>query len=715
MTAHDVEIALDPGPVSQTFGDAGPSSGVVSSPLFRGEGGPGYWIDEELASGLGVVFPGASRAAGSIIRISPEAIWFLPEGRSSLPADLPTRIDLVYKGELIGPLRGRIVPLSRRGDSPHVGFRVTDVPLAAGRRLLLMLNELIRAGAAEPVQSARPVQEELTDPARVRAVVAALATVGNRGALHRHGKMVRLHLHRADAESGLLCWDTLGGSNTLGPGPHEVDVIGYNSVYRLTLASAWEEDGRVITPFPTRVRRVRHRWFRRGAVESSNLRVAYRHPLWRELPRVVREVRDISFGGVCFTTSPEDDMAFPGLLIPILEITSPGGETISLCGEVRSIAPARGGEPAVCGMSVTPCSSDDEVRWLRLVSEALYPSTRTSEDHAEPLWSLFEDAGYFNLAGKSAEYFSELKKGFVEVAERAAKAPHLICQAVWPSSRGVEASVSFCKPYEHAWMGHQLARRPGKRPDDAPDSGQIMRDIYLRAFEHPQADPAFRWMIGYIEPSVPWMNRAHLDFARRFMATGEALAMPLRMMKASCADTASHAGDGLDVGPATPEETALLTASIAATHPLSYRESHDLVAERIDLHSSARSWQAFGFQRSRAILVARRGGRPVAAIVMETGEVGTNLFCLLDSTRIFPLAEGAKAAYPRLLDEARAWFRAEGRESFLYLREDDDWSYARSSRLADVSPAALWVISAGILPDFLEHVCELTGRRRPVA
>ncbi len=689
------------GPSSQI-----PVSGVVTASLFRGAGGAGHLIQD---GSVEVVFPDMRFGRGTITRLSPEDSWFNPVGRFQVPMDRPVRVELVRNGTSVGRFRAKVVPVSRRNGP--LGLRVVEMPIEVARRVIAMLTELVRTGVAEPVRESDPIQEEVTDETRIRAMMGALATVGNRGVV-RSTKQ-RIQLIKVDATKSELWWGGAGEAS-FASSTFEIDVIGYNSVYRLTLPGAEVRDGALITGMPTCVRRVRHRWFRRGSVES-NLTIHYQHPLW-DMPPVKREVRDISFGGLCFATSPEDDLAFPGLVLPELTVTTQEGEIIKLCGQVRSIAPGRQeGDKDLSGMTVTPCSPDDEIKWMKLVTSILYPRTRTSEEMTEPLWSLFEAAGYMSLAGKTPEDFAELKRGFLEVGRKAARAPHLICQAVWPSSRGIEASVSFCKPYQHAWMGHQLAKRPGRLPDDAPEPGQILEDIYLRAFEHPQADPEFRWMVGYIEPSVSWMIRAHLEFAKRYEKLGEALVKPMTMFSVSCDEDSAVTSSDITVGRATAADKSLLGVAISATQPLAYRESHDLVADRLDLDEASWAWKTSELQRSRTILIARRRGQPIAAMVAEVGELGTNLFCLLDSARVFPLAPGGEAAYPMLLQAARAWYRDMGRKSFLFLRDDDDASYEESGKLHHVSPAALWIISSAILPEFLEHVCQLTGRRRLVA
>jgi hypothetical protein len=707
MAGSDRESAFDLSSRRTTEHPASsPGSGQANANLFRGGSGPGYWIQ----SGVELVFEELDLAPFEVVRLSPEALWFVP--CAAAPVSTKTlRVSLRSRGRTVAALRGRLVHLGQRTERPCVGLRLIDVSIDAGRDILEMIDGLVREGVAEPAFKLSPIQEEITNTDRIRAIMGALTGVPSEGLPQSSGKLARFQIESMDLERESLVWTPCGEiDEALPEGELVLEVHGYNSIYRIHLPSVARVEGQLVTPLPTKLQRLRYRFFRRGMVRSAHL-VEFRHPVWRDL-HIEAEVRDVSFGGLSFSTNRKEDLLFPGLVVPYLEVKTDEGKTIGLRGQIRSVASVEGEDLDVCGMSVTAYWPEGEGDWMRLASETLYPTTRTSEHLTEELWSLFVDSGYFKLAGKTTEEFEELKTGFIDVGQRAARVPRLVCQAVWPSSRGVEASVSFLKAYQHSWMGHQLAKRPGKPPVEVPGAGQIMRDIYLRAFEHPQADPDFDWMIGYVEATVPWMNKAHIEFARKYASTGHALVLPTRMMSAVCAEPSGLPHDGLQIGPATGEELALLSEQVRTIRTRAYFEALDFTEDRIGFEDMAQQWHNAAFDRRRAVLFARRDGVPVAAAVLETGELGTNMFRLLDSVRVFPFVDDARAEYVALLDEARRWYKSVGRSSFLFLREDEDWSYAEPARLHDISEPCFWIISSSILPDFLEHVCELTGRRR---
>jgi hypothetical protein len=172
----------------------------------------------------------------------------------------------------------------------------------------------------------------------------------------------------------------------------------------------------------------------------------------------------------------------------------------------------------------------------------------------------------------------------------------------------------------------------------------------------------------------------------------------------------------MTIGPATPGERALLASEIARLRPASYVEALDLSAEALDLTDAARAWREAGLERERHILVARRQGRPLAAAVLELGQRGSNLFRLLDAMRLFPLAPEAWEASQALLDAARAWYASRGRDTFVLMQEDGLDSLTPSVSSGDAHGGArpsLWLISAELLPEFLEHIHTQTAGRLP--
>jgi hypothetical protein len=681
-------------------GAAGPVTGPYSGYSLHGPGG------------IQVALPEQGVVLGRATLLSPTAVWAQSGSAvGALSGEGALRVCLDAGGTTIGPLWGEPRWMDSGEQGSALGIQLLGVSAEQGRQILSLLDDAVRRGGAEPEASPLPVQEEIREGERIESILTAISAMSNKGVLRRPGRKVRVVLERLDAARGLLHWRCAEPGRQWGEGPYEIEVSGYNSAYRMRLSAPTAQDEWLVTALPERLWRVRHRWHRRVPAPQG-LRARFEHPLWKELGRRVREVVDLSFSGLALRGG-SDDLVFPGLVLP-LELELADGECLSLSGEVRHVSSAQSDGRRVFGLEVQPRTARDAVLWMRLVSQSLCPTTRTSETLLEPLWDLYVASGYFSLGGRSVEHFGELRQSFMELGQRAAELPNLFCQTVWPSERGVEASLSSVKPYRHSWMLHQLARRPGQPALTPQVSGQALRDTYLRTLEHSQGDPELRWMFCYAEPTTPWMYRTHLRFARRMQDSGQSLVMLMRRMEADCGELSGRSAADLDIGPATIGEKYLLASAIARTRPTCYVEALDFCRERLELWGVSRAWQGAGLERERRIFVARRQAVPLAALVLEVGQPGTSLYRLLDSARLFPLSQDGQSAYVALLDEARRWFALRGRDSFVYLCEDGG-DYAEEARLREdaSSQVCLWIISAALVPEFLEHIHEQSiGRPR---
>lgn len=686
-------------------------SGVI--PL-RGEpvDAPGYRIYGDADGGVELRF-GDFGISVEVIAFNPVAITFRPVGEVALPLHEPVEARIDWKGEPIGPIRGRIEPIGQQPGEFRFRIAMRDISFSVALQMMEMLRELLDRGAAALPTEAPQVHEEFRDPERMQKIINALSILTGEGTLRGAGIMAHLRLEGL-ADDGSVIWLHDETLKDWGDGPWAIEVVGYNSLYNIYFETAKTEAGRTITAPPRLVTRTRHRFFRRATMTSPR-KVRYLHPRWNDDGVSEGVIKDVSYGGMSFEFDSDKSVLFPGLRIPMFTVEGQDGEPIRLTGVIRSVTSSPTAGKMLCGVAVSPWCAEDEPHWIRVVATQLHPRTDTSENLLEELWNLFDTSGYFNLAGRSAEDFAALKRKFFTVGRRAADAPHLICQAVWPSPKGIEGSVSFLKAYDTAWMGHQLAKRHGRNASPGVEPAQVLRDVYCHSFEHPQTDPDLRWIVGFVEGEVRWVQGSHLEFVRRRESTGEVLGVPVHMMSAKCNEESKVSGDGVIIEPATPLEKQLLARRIARTRPACYVDAYDYVPERIGLERVTDLWRASGMERERAIFFARSKDRPVAALVVESGEEGTNLFRLLDCCRVFPIASQVDpAVYALLIDEARRWFKARGRTEFLFFREDMDDSYVEPARLAEISMPYMWIVSARLVPDFLEHVSEVAGGRPKV-
>ena len=654
---------------------------------------------------------GASR----ILRLSPENLSVAWSSRQPVsPGErIGMRLDVGQQTRM--PLLAEVTGVTlATGGERELSVRLVSPELHEGRSILGICEDLLEMGLARPPETRAAIRESIQGAARVREVAAGLARERVRGILHsQFTAPFAIRAVDFDEIPGRLVWESDGPKV---PAPFMVEGHGFNSVFQIPVEDATFDRRVVNTLLPDQITRVRNRWRRRAFAQAESM-VAFNHPLWPQL-QILRPLRDMSYNGLSFVTDPRIDVMYPGLMVPEVRVLLPGRPALLMSGEVRSIVEDRDGR-RICGMHLRPRSAGANTNWRERVNEVLHPTTQIGSKWCEDSWDLFEASGYFTLSGKDPTKFTEIKNAFVDVGRRLDGAEYVGFRAVWPSTRGVEASISVLKVYSGSWLGHQMAKRPGAVPTGA-SAKQVLRDIYLRAHEPLQADPDFRWLIGYCEASVRWMNAAHTEFARPFEASGRACSTPFTLMEGATDESTWPVVPGFTIARAREPERLLVLDAIARQKSHIYREALDLVPDRLDLATSRKHWRRAHLQLEREVIVARReeDGRVVAAAIVETAERGTNLFHLLDSVRLFAVDAAAETAeveraFSALLGGAATWFRARACERFVYFHETE--LTLHTAPLTNLGGGRFWVIARELLPEFLDHIHRLTGVSRATA
>ncbi len=529
-----------------------------------------------------------------------------------------------------------------------------------------VISALLARGVLAPPQTTIARSFDIQDPALLRRQVAALC------AYRAHGQLLPAYgapwpVRLAALESGPLPLRL----DLDGPAPEplfQVVVEGYQAVFRFLVERAEARGGALYAALPDRLAQVRRRW-RRRARAPEGLTLCYRHPAW---PReeVVRPLRDVSTVGLDMWVVPEFDLLEPGVALDDVAVLYSGElvcEGKAVVRDVRELPPTRSERgDAICGLSFLARSAGDDARWVNLVHHLLHPTTRSGAVWSLQSWRVYNDSGYFHLSGKQPTHFESLRASFRQVSRGLDAAPWLGCQAVWPSDRGVEATFTFVKVYSGTWFGYQLAKSP-----DRPDPGvavprRVLRELYFRVFEHMQHDRDLRWVAGYLEGSVPWNEVAQFAWARRFQDGEEACLVDFRLLEGVCAELATDAEGDLLVDQGADVDYVALQALLQAQWPRAWRQLLDLDADSHRFDDICNLWQSACLRRDRRVIVARRGGRRVAMAIVETGETGASLFSLLDSVRLYDLADDSGPdAHVALLAAAARGFRTLGEERFV--------------------------------------------------
>lgn len=666
----------------------------------------------------------------TIERLSPRELVGR-RAKGAFPVGSAVSLRIVGAPLEVGPLRGTVVPSAGEDglDAPSepeiVRVAFDALSLLEGRAVLALLEALRASGGLLP-EPARVATEVVRDPKRIVAIIRQIFEL-------RCEARVFPRADRTDgtdgtkqdepgrAEAGLwarpatllpgsplpLVWDV---EPPCPDAPFGVQITWMNWDFYFRVDESHCQEGRVHTSLPSEIVRVRERFQRRvSAPEGAS--ISFQHPLWPSLT-VRQPLHDVSLAGASFSTVVVDDGIFPGLELPLVELAWPPGQVARFRGVVRRVVPATSREAVVAGVSLVPLSEEDARLWRSLVDRLFYPHTSLTLADPEPMWELFDRSGYFNLSGKTTEEFRELRDAFQRVTSRLRRPNDVGVHVVLASEGHAHSAVTMVKPYAHSWLTCQIARRPDTRPD-ALSERRVLLETMMHGFEYPLRDPGFRWFVSWVQANARWSRWLLHDLAQRYCDDpSEACIVRFRAMEARTDETGPVEGLGdYTVVSASEEERALVLDAIARERPLSYREAHDLVPERVDIRGIEERWRAVGLVRRRHLLVARREGVAVAAGVLDLVEDGVHLFGLLDVLRTFSLVPGGEDAFGAIVEAARAWYRAHGKHKFAYFVEHEDWTHAERAGLKDLGAADLIVISARYMPDQLEHIWEITSPR----
>ena len=673
---------------------------VVSAPLVHGDE-LGYRL--RPAGGDVTALDVSSGFRLPVVRLSPVDLSLVTGAPEALMRDRSCRLQVHADIDPINARADLARPISPNGMS-EVRMRFDNIDLRVGLDLQALLLRLRRSGAIATPDAGPRENERVVDGARIRSILRALFANHAEGGLRAAGlPAMRVRAAQIDPRSPFPLRIDLEGACPRAP--FSIELTGYNSLFRFEVSAVTEKDGLFAFAVPRELLRIRRR-NNRWTPAPGGVEVTFRHPVWPEL-QIRRPVRDLSFDGIGFATNGLNDLLYPGLEIQDVALELGDRLRIEFSGVVRHVSPSIGGAAEIAGMRLTPQSPDDEARWRRELDTHLFPNTRMDGAWGRELWALYDRSGYFGLSDHSAENFAGLKEPFVKVSRLVASHPDLGCQVVWPSRRGVEAAISLLKIYRSTTFIYQLARQHGRTPSGS-GGRTILRDIYLHAIEHTQRDPDLRWLAGWVQESAGFSRRVHVDLPLRYLPERRTFIQRFYAMGGSCNEREYSLDREVEIAPATLHEVDILLAALS-TRSAIFLDAHDLVPERIDLGEIGRVYATAGLRRRRTILIARRGGRAMAAGVLEMADNGLHLFGLLDVVRLFALAEGGESLFGALLESARDWYRQLGKSRFVYFCESADRAHARNAGLDDLGGADLTLFPAELLPELLEHVHELTS------
>ncbi|HEY8209258.1 MAG TPA: hypothetical protein VIG99_17335 [Myxococcaceae bacterium] len=687
----------------------------AADPLKVGALPPGYELRAEQSSAFAVIGEGLY----PLVRLSPEGAWlWTGDELEGLREGEAITVALEVDGVETHSIRAQVQRRPSMSRQEPLQLRFVQLSTRTARQIAALLEGLREQGIADPPRVQGSVRERVEDPARIAALCGLLALNRSRALLRAEGaRPMRLTARGFDAAAGAITWEA---RQRLPEPPFRIEWVGYSNQYAFTVEELEWRDGLLITPAPERLVRCRRRSVARARVPEG-MEIRFRHSLWPDVV-VQRSVRDVSVRGIGFWGDPVQDLVYPGLRLEAVEVIAPGAAPVRLCAEVRLVAPeesadARGQGRAV-GMRVTPASEADGVVWMRMVGEMLHPTTRSGMDRAGDVWNVLEGSGSLHLSGRDPRSFQPLRESYLKMAARLRNRPEIASQAVVVDEEDrVEGTLSMIKAFDHTWIAHHGARRPG-----APAGGssrRAVREVWLRALEEAAADPQARVLGCFVEGKVRWLKGALVDFARSRERTGQACAVDFTLFEGGQELAKQPLPEGMEVTAPNPGEWRTALQSFGRALPRLYVEAFDLLPARFELNRIRPAWQEAGLRRVRAMRVARRSGRVLAAAVLDDAEPGVSLFGLLSGVRLISVgpdvdASAREQAFTALLRDAAQWYADRGTDQFVYYAlGEGEMRHALDAGYRPLGPGWIWLQSTALMAEWTEHLYEMTSPRAP--
>ena len=581
---------------------------------------------------------GASRRGGRARTVPSEPLTLLvPGSREDLDSHVFPIIDL-------GPRHCSI-----EAATPFApGARLEPVEIFGARRVLRRASAVVletipwygpegarvfrcrlALSPATAAESASSVYDLVTEPERVRRVLG-LASALRLRAIATVGPEQTVELQFSHLRDDALDFELSGSGSALPVGNIRVRFELFTLGYEMDVRVLAVEDHTMQAALPLVVRRRQWRREQRVHVAGATEAVKVRCYNAATASRIVRDVVDLSFGGLCFRVDAHEDVLWPDLPLERVELLR-GSERIPLSDlVVRSIQ--KDGSTAVCHAALSSPGALDDTRYIDLLASLRHPELVGEDgDHFDDIVALHRDVHLF------APHMERNLEADAGAAARTWKLMHARAREACRTLIRIEddrvvATVSAVRAYERAWTAQHMSASP-TRQWHSPAA------LDLTYTEHivPRTDAHF---------TVMWVkvgNKRQTEFLGRFLdltGTGEAGAcvrLQLWIRREAGAPEAGPAEPGLCVRPMRRSEEPLAARAAQRALGAIPAAALSLVPGQFTLPETTRLFARAGVQRTRRCHVVTRDGVAVMLVLDEFADPGINFTLVLGATWLIPI------------------------------------------------------------------------------
>jgi hypothetical protein len=390
--------------------------------------------------------------------------------------------------------------------------------------------------------------------------------------------------------------------------------------------------GKLEVALPLVMRRCRRRREQRAAVPASmTVLVVFRNSATGEIAR--RRVRDLSFGGLCFSVDASADVLWKGACLESARLESEYGRVSLGDLEVRSIQPSPTGEE-LCHVANRGAAPSRNPILVNLLATLYHPEAQRHDGADFPMMvSLYQRAGLLGefmlrnlqpvLPAAAATWRKLHSSGTVAACTLTSRRP---------ASAAPQAAVTAVRVWERTW----LAQHFGATPSADRSAAGILQLAYMD-FVLPRPDA--HYLAFFVKADNGSMNAFYERF---FDLTGT----PESVSRIGVTVWSHPAGGSADpIGPSIaatvramqPSDELLVSRAAERSFGPMAARALSLVPRGFGLAETARLFARVHLERRRHTTLIGSRQLPTVALLKERISPGVNLTWMLDAWWVLPI------------------------------------------------------------------------------
>ncbi len=424
-----------------------------------------------------------------------------------------------------------------------------------------------------------------------------------------------------------------------------------------------------------------------------------------------KSVLDIGAKGFSFPFDPERDLLFPGEHINDVTLNLPEGP-VRVEGVIRSIHTHL--DKMAYGFEILQfiCHKEKEI-WMRYVLLATHERLKIGKKEDTLIfWEVLKNSNYI---GKEVtpSLRPVLKKRFFEAWGKHPEHSRINQNLILFQKEKPVATVSMNLLYPKTSLGHHLSidRRIRKNIFDV---GRELVSGFLYILRHLIHTEYF---LSYFHADKTWNDLLYGRFLGSYPRCEDFVYDRYHLHK--CLLYPEKVGSqmvmrGVDIVPSNPMLLQMLSQYLRGNLHEREFEAYSYNEDEITLEDFSRRCLHYNYERKRRIFFAMVAGKPLAALIAETGDEGVNTFNLLNCCRIVFLTQEAKQddmLLAQLMAQAIRFFTDEKKQEFIFFGEYDGKpkQILEKCGVKYVTDGMRWLGSSKMLPAYINYIEETLG------